>query len=220
MNKFYEEEIIQSDKEIFKIDNAEIYDKLKRNLFLIPIDNENNNNNNNIDNDNKNDNENDKIGDDNFSFFNSKKIHNSFNSILTEISIDIGNEKLNFEISFKNDKNEFNNNINKNKELKKESIEILNNFISKENWIISKDNIIIENNKNKNINSFKKIKKNILSLDDKMTLYFKKPFMRKNLKKLKDINTNVYKEVKIKCNKGKIKMENIDDCYIREIDYE
>ena len=59
MNKFYEEEIIQSDKENFNIDNAEIYDKLKRNLFLIPIDNENNNNNNNIDNDNKNDNEND-----------------------------------------------------------------------------------------------------------------------------------------------------------------
>jgi len=72
------------------------------------------------------------------------------------------------------------------KELTKESEEILNNFIQKEN------NLIILNNKKINMNlnyenSIKDIKCNLVNINEKIYTYFKRPYMRKNYKKSKNI---------------------------------
>ena len=72
------------------------------------------------------------------------------------------------------------------KELTKESEEILNNFIQKEN------NLIMLNNKKINMNlnyenSIKDIKCNLVNINDKIYTYFKRPYMRKNYKKSKNI---------------------------------
>ena len=72
------------------------------------------------------------------------------------------------------------------KELTKESEEILNNFIQKEN------NLILINNKKINMNlnyenSIKDIKCNLVNINEKIYTYFKRPYMRKNYKKSKNI---------------------------------
>ena len=72
------------------------------------------------------------------------------------------------------------------KELTKESEEILNNFIQKEN------NLILLNNKKINMNlnyenSIKDIKCNLVNINEKIYTYFKRPYMRKNYKKSKNI---------------------------------
>jgi hypothetical protein len=72
------------------------------------------------------------------------------------------------------------------KELTKESEEILNNFIQKEN------NLIMLNNKKINMNlnyenSIKDIKCNLVNINEKIYTYFKRPYMRKNYKKSKNI---------------------------------
>ena len=196
MNNLDFEEIYHNQKDNYNRDICE-YEKFVNNWN--PITNENEKDNNNEE--------------QNFSFGNKLHIYNN-NTILTNTSIAIDEEKEISRISFfsvKN-KNEDNNTI-KNKEISKESIEILENYITKENMIISEKNInekVIYNNKN-----IKNIKKHLFSLDDKINLYFQNPYMRKNLKKLKEINTNtnVYKEEKIKYNEGNIKMKNIKECH-------
>ena len=177
-------------------DNIERYDQLKRDFYPDSIENEKDNNNE----------------EQNFSFGN--KLHNSINTLLTNTSIAIDKENENFEISFFSKNKNEDNNIIKNKKLTKESIEILKNYISKEIMIISKKNINENENAICSNKSIKNIKKHLFTIDDKINLYFQNPYMRKNLKKIKEVNTNtkVYKEEKIKYNEGNIKMKNIKDC--------
>ena len=120
------------------------------------------------------------------------------------------NSQLEIEkISFISLKNNEPNNINKNKDMTKESIEILKNFISIEKYMISNNDnksILDENNY---INNIKKIKSNLFFLDNKITDFFKKPYMRKNLQKLNNINRDTSNIGKIKYNKENIKLEEI-----------
>ena len=149
---------------------------------------------------------------------NNKKSHSSSiktNATFGEISL-----KANEEFSFFSLNNHQNNNLNiieKKKELTKDSIEILNNFISRENSIISNINNINDelDNVSNNIN-IKDIKNNLFSLEQKIIIYFKKPYMRKNIKNNKKIINNLFDEdkvedEKIKFNEKNFKMEDLKD---------
>ena len=142
----------------------------------------------------------------NFSFgdINNKNV---FNSLNTGATVDVNSQDVNFDFSFlSSEKNEQKNkNKIKNKELTKESIEILKNFINSENVIISNNSEI---SFVKYINSIKDLKNSIFELENKVNLYFKKPYMRKNIKKIKKQNTNTYNDETIKKNKEKNKVEN------------
>ena len=72
------------------------------------------------------------------------------------------------------------------KEMTKESEEVLNNFIQKEKNIIPTNNKNINMNLNYEIN-IKDIKYNLLNINEKIYTYFKRPYMRKNIKKSKNI---------------------------------
>ena len=154
---------------------------------------------------------------------NNKKSHSSSiktNATFGEISV-----KENEEFSFfsLNNNNNQNNNLNiveKKKELTKESIEILNNFISKEKNIILDINNInnVQGNIVNNINiNIKDIKNNLFCLDAKINVYFKKPYMRKNIKKKKNIIKNMFdyeeqdEDEKIQFDEKDIKMKDIKD---------
>lgn len=179
-------------------DNIEIDNNLQRYLYGLPNDYEKIN---------------DRSDCSNISFGNNNKIHNSFANNTT---IDINKEKIIFDISFFTNNNNEDNNV-KNKELKKETIEILSNFISEENLSESNNDIIEKAINNKNAYNITNIKKNLFYLDNKINLYFKNPYMRNNFEKLNQINLkNVYKEEKGKSNEGTIKMKNIKDCNIQE----
>ena len=142
----------------------------------------------------------------NFSFgdINNKNV---FNSLNTGATVDVNSQDVNFDFSFlSSEKNEQKNkNKIKNKELTKESIEILKTFINSENVIISNNS---EVSIVKYINSIKDLKNSIFELENKVNLYFKKPYMRKNIKKIKKQNTNTYNDETIKKNKEKNRMEN------------
>ena len=142
----------------------------------------------------------------NFSFgdINNKNV---FNSLNTGATVDVNSQDVNFDFSFlSSEKNEQKNkNKIKNKELTKESIEILKTFINSENVIISNNS---EVSIVKYINSIKDLKISIFELENKVNLYFKKPYMRKNIKKIKKQNTNTYNDETIKKNKEKNKVEN------------
>lgn len=142
----------------------------------------------------------------NFSFgdINNKNV---FNSLNTGATVDVNSQDVNFDFSFlSSEKNEQKNkNKIKNKELTKESIEILKTFINSENVIISNNS---EVSFVKYINSIKDLKNSIFELENKVNLYFKKPYMRKNIKKIKKQNTNTYNDETIKKNKEKNKVEN------------
>ena len=81
----------------------------------------------------------------------------------------------------------FNNNnniqINHDREMSKESIDILSNFIQKEKNIISIKNNNTSLNINYENNNIKDIKYNLTNINEKIYTYFKKPYMRKNMKK-------------------------------------
>lgn len=148
---------------------------------------------------------------------NNNKTHCS--SIKTNATVGELSQKGNFSFfSFGDEQNQNLNIIQKKKELTKESIETLNNFISKEKLVVSNVNNIFEN-KCYNIgnnNSIKDIKNNIFSLDNKLSMYFKKPYMRKNIKKKKNIikHYNYYGEQDEEDEKIKfddIKMDNLKD---------
>ena len=99
------------------------------------------------------------------------------------------------------------------KELTKESEEILNNFIQKEN------NLIMLNNKKINMNlnyenSIKDIKCNLVNINEKIYTYFKRPYMRKNYKKSKnifDIKNMFDEDEKIKFDEKNIEEFKDDD---------
>ena len=94
------------------------------------------------------------------------------------------------------------------KELTKESAEILNNFIQKENNLTSMNIKNINMNVNYEIN-IKDIKYNLANINEKIYTYFKRPYMRKNIKKSKNIFDikNIFDEDE----KIKIKEKNIED---------
>lgn len=150
---------------------------------------------------------------------NNNKTHAS--SIKTNATIGELSQKGNFSFfSFGDEQNQNLNIIQKKKELTKESIETLNNFISKEKLVVSNvNNNNIFENKCYNIgsnNSIKDIKNNLFSLDNKLSMYFKKPYMRKNIKKKKNIikHYNYYGEQDEEDEKIKfddIKMDNLKD---------
>ena len=125
--------------------------------------------------------------------------------------------------SLNNDQNNKSNKNEKKKELTKDSIDILNNFISLEKLVISNVNNVneervveIQNNFVNNI-GIKDIKYNLFGLDNKISVYFKKPYMRKNVKRNKSIIKNIFDEEqqdedeKIKFDEKDLKMEDIKD---------
>ena len=73
--------------------------------------------------------------------------------------------------------------IKQDKEMSKESMDILSNFIQKEKNIMSMKNNNININLNYENNNIKDIKDNLANINEKIYTYFKKPYMRKNLKK-------------------------------------
>ena len=153
---------------------------------------------------------------------NNKECHDSSiktNATFGEIS---QKEKDNFSFFSFNNPNQNINIFEKKKELTKESIEILNNCINKENLVISNINI----NDNNNINSgkvnfvnniyVKDIKNFLFNMENKLSIYFKKPNMRKNIKAKKSIIKNKFDEdkdedEKINLDEKNSKMEDIKD---------
>ena len=129
-------------------------------------------------------------------FLYNKKLNNSLNSKTTIYLNNSRDEDFNISFFPKNN-NEENNNF-KNKKFSKESIEILNNFILKELLITSQDKL--ENKLNNKIyNDIKEIRNNLISLDNEMFSFFRKPFMRKNESKVGIVNEeekNKYNEKK------------------------
>lgn len=119
---------------------------------------------------------------------NNNKSHESSiktNATFGEIS---QKEKDNFSFFSFNKQNQAINIMEKKKELTKESAEILNNFINKEDLITS--NIThINFDKNNIINNMcvKDIKNYLFNLENKLSLYFKKPYIRKNIKQKKNL---------------------------------
>ena len=150
-------------------------------------------------------------------------------SIKTNVTFGEINLKEDQEFSFFSLNNDQNNNFNKNekkKELTKDSIDILNNFISLEKLVISNVNnaneervVEIQNNfvNSIGIKDIKYIKYNLFGLDNKISVYFKKPYMRKNVKRNKSIIKNIFDEEqqdedeKIKFDEKDLKMKDIKD---------
>lgn len=147
-------------------------------------------------------------------------------SIKTNVTFGEINLKEDQEFSFFSLNNDQNNNFNKKekkKELTKDSIDILNNFISLEKLVISNVNDVnedrvvgIQNNFVNNI-TIKDIKYNLFGVDNKIGDYFKKPYMRKNVKRNKSVIKNIFDEEqqdedeKIKFDEKDLKMEDIKD---------
>lgn len=148
---------------------------------------------------------------------NNKNSHSS--SVKTNATVGEISQKQNEDFSFFSLNNYENQNINiieKKKELTKESIEMLNNIINKEKLILSNINILNGENNVTNYISIKDIKNNIFTLDTKLCAYFKRPYMRKNIKNKKNIIFKKYddeqdEDEKIQFDKDDIKMNDIKD---------
>ena len=149
---------------------------------------------------------------------NNKQRHDS--SIKTNATIGEISQKEKDNFSFFSFNNQNINCFERKKELTKESIEMLKNFINKENLIIS--NININNNINNGKVNFvnniyiKDIKDFLFNMDNKLSIYFKKPYMRKNIKAKKSIIKNKFDEdkdedEKINLDEKNSKMEDIKD---------
>ena len=137
-------------------------------------------------------------------------------SIKTNVTFGEINLKEDQEFSFFSLNNDQNNNFNKN-------VDILKNFISLEKLMISNVNNVnedkvvgIQTNFANNI-SIKDIKYNLFGVDNKVSAYFKKPYMRKNVKRNKSVIKNIFDEEqqdedeKIKFDEKDLKMEDIKD---------
>ena len=107
----------------------------------------------------------------------------SINSTLnTNDALDESSQNINFNLSFISFNNE-----EKNKEKKKlteQSIEVLTEFISKEKMTVENNNIIEEDKK---LLKIKELKNNLEKIDEILYKYFKRPYMRKNIEKVKII---------------------------------
>ena len=107
----------------------------------------------------------------------------SINSTLnTNAALDESSQNINLNLSFISFNNE-----EKNKEKKKltqQSIEVLTEFISKEKIAVENNNIIEEDQK---LLKIKELKNNLEKIDEILFKYFKRPYMRKNIEKIKII---------------------------------
>ena len=154
---------------------------------------------------------------------NNKKSEGSIKTNVTFGEINLKEDQEFSFFSLNNDQNNKSNRNEKKKELTKDSIDILNNFISLEKLVISNVNNVneervveIQNNFVNNI-GIKDIKYNLFGLDNKISVYFKKPYMRKNVKRNKSIIKNIFDEEqqdedeKIKFDEKDLKMKDIKD---------
>ncbi len=148
---------------------------------------------------------------------NNKKSHSS--SVKTNATIGEISQKQNEDFSFFSINNYENQNINileKKKELTKESIEMLSNIINKQKLLLSNINILNDENNVANYICIKDIKNNLFALDNKLGAYFKRPYMRKNIKNKKNIIIKKYddeqdEDEKIKFDEDDIKMNDMKD---------
>ena len=107
----------------------------------------------------------------------------SLNSTLnTNAALDESSQNINFNLSFISFNNEQKN--QEKKELTQQSIEALTELISKERMIVQSNNIIEEDIKTK-LPKIKELKNNLEKMDETLFMYFKRPFMRKNIEKVK-----------------------------------
>ena len=107
----------------------------------------------------------------------------SLNSTLnTNAALDESSQNINFNLSFISFNNEQKN--QEKKELTQQSIEALTELISKERMIVQSNNIIEEDIKIK-LPKIKELKNNLEKMDETLFMYFKRPFMRKNIEKIK-----------------------------------
>lgn len=149
-------------------------------------------------------------------FENNKKSHSSSvktNATMGEIS-QKGEEDFSF-FSLDNHQNQNINIVEKKKELTKESIGILSSIINKEKFLLSNINIMNEESNVKNYISIKDIKNDLFTLDSKLIAYFRRPYMRKNIKNKKKIIIKKYddeeEDEKIKFDEDDIKMKDLKD---------
>ena len=136
---------------------------------------------------------------------NKKSNSSSFKTNATYGEMD-QNENEVFSFSFKKE-------ANIKKELTKESEEILSNFIQRENNLVTLNNKKINMNLNYE-NSIKDIKYNMININEKLYTYFKRPYMRKNFKKSKnifDIKNMFDEDEKIKFDEKNIEEFKDDD---------
>ena len=104
----------------------------------------------------------------------------SINSTLnTNAALDESSQNINFNLSFISFKNQ-----EEKKQLTQQSIETLTELISKERMIVQNNNIIEEDIKIK-LPKIKELKNNLEKMDETLFMYFKRPFMRKNIEKVK-----------------------------------
>ena len=148
---------------------------------------------------------------------NNKKSHSS--SVKTNATIGEISQKQNEDFSFfsiNNYENQNTNILEKKKELTKESIEMLSSIINKEKLLLSNINILNDENNVANYICIKDIKNNLFALDNKLGAYFKRPYMRKNIKNKKNIIIKKYddeqdEDEKIKFDEDDIKMNDMKD---------
>lgn len=143
---------------------------------------------------------------------NNKKSHSS--SVKTNATIGEISQKQNEDFSFFSINNY--ENQEKKKELTKESIEMLSSIINKEKLLLSNINILNDENNVANYICIKDIKNNLFALDNKLGAYFKRPYMRKNIKNKKNIIIKKYddeqdEDEKIKFDEDDIKMNDMKD---------
>ena len=107
----------------------------------------------------------------------------SINSTLnTNAALDESSQNINFNLSFISFNNEQKN--QEKKELTQQSIEALTELISKEKMVVQNNDIIEEDIKIK-LPKIKELKNNLEKMDETLFMYFKRPFMRKNIEKVK-----------------------------------
>ena len=111
----------------------------------------------------------------------------SINSTLnTNAALDESCQNINFNlsfISFNNDKNQ------EKKELTQQSIEVLTEIILKEKMLVENNNIIEEDKKIKLLKIID-LKNNLEKIDETLFKYFKRPYMRKNIKIIKKVEND------------------------------
>ena len=111
----------------------------------------------------------------------------SINSTLnTNAALDESCQNINFNLSFTSFNNEQN---QEKKELTQQSIEVLTEIILKEKMLVENNNIIEEDKKVKLI-KIKDLKNNLEKIDKILFKYFKRPYMRKNIKIIKKVEND------------------------------
>ena len=94
---------------------------------------------------------------------------------------------------------------------------MLSSIINKEKLLLSNINILNDENNVANYICIKDIKNNLFALDNKLGAYFKRPYMRKNIKNKKNIIIKKYddeqdEDEKIKFDEDDDSKTNNDSC--------